>query len=84
MSGGQALRVSLVRALAARPRIIFADEPTASLDTASKIGVHEILSDLTDTNELTVVMVSHDPVSKSYADRIIYMRDGSIESDTAQ
>lgn len=84
LSGGQALRVSLVRALAARPRIIFADEPTASLDTASKTEVHEILSDLTDTNELTVVMVSHDPVSKSYADRIIYMRDGGIESDTVQ
>lgn len=82
LSGGQALRVSVARALAHRPGILFADEPTASLDTESKHHVHGILKTLTDEDELTVVMVSHDEISEAYADRVIRLQDGVVRSDT--
>lgn len=77
LSGGQAQRVALVRALAHFPRIVFADEPTASLDTESKKDVHETLRFVADTGA-TVVMVSHEEMSKDYADRTIEMKDGVI------
>lgn len=77
LSGGQAQRVAVVRALAHFPRIVFADEPTASLDTESKKDVHETLRFVADTGS-TVVMVSHEEMSQDYADRTIRMRDGRI------
>lgn len=84
LSGGQALRVSLVRALAQHPKLVFADEPTAALDSTSKIEIYDMLESLTYDNELGVVMVSHDPASQEYADRIIYLKDGAVESDKRQ
>jgi putative ABC transport system ATP-binding protein len=78
LSGGQQQRVAVARALAARPRIVFADEPTGNLD--SRTGT-EILTFLTGAvHELgqTVVMVTHDPVAASHADRVVFLADGHI------
>ena len=78
LSGGQQQRVAVARALASRPQIIFADEPTGNLD--SRTGA-EILSFMrTAVRELgqTIVMVTHDPVAASYADRAVFLADGRI------
>src|SRR6187401_2568499 len=78
LSGGQQQRVAVARALAARPSIIFADEPTGNLD--SRAGA-EILSFMrTAVREFgqTIVMVTHDPVAASYADRAVFLADGRI------
>jgi putative ABC transport system ATP-binding protein len=78
MSGGQQQRVAVARALATKPEIIFADEPTGNLD--SRTGA-EILAFMgTAVRELgqTIVMVTHDPVAASYADRAVFLADGKI------
>jgi putative ABC transport system ATP-binding protein len=78
LSGGQQQRVAVARALASKPAIIFADEPTGNLD--SRTGA-EILSFMRQTvRELgqTIVMVTHDPVAASYADRAVFLADGCI------
>ena len=78
LSGGQQQRVAVSRALASKPNIIFADEPTGNLD--SKTG-NEILDFMrlatTDLNQ-TIVMVTHDPVAASYSDRVIFLEDGMV------
>ncbi len=78
LSGGQQQRVAVSRALASKPNIIFADEPTGKLD--SKTG-NEILDFMklatTDLNQ-TIVMVTHDPVAASYSDRVIFLEDGRV------
>jgi len=78
LSGGQQQRVAVARALASRPQIIFADEPTGNLD--SKTGA-EILAFMkhavTDLHQ-TIVMVTHDPVAAAYADRVIFLADGKV------
>jgi putative ABC transport system ATP-binding protein len=81
LSGGQQQRVAVARALASKPHIIFADEPTGNLD--SRTGA-EILSFMRQAvNELgqTIVMVTHDPVAASYADRAVFLADGRIVDD---
>jgi len=81
LSGGQQQRVAVARALASRPEIVFADEPTGNLD--SRTGA-EILSFMrTAVREFgqTVVMVTHDPVAASYADRAVFLADGRIVDD---
>jgi putative ABC transport system ATP-binding protein len=81
LSGGQQQRVAVARALASRPDIVFADEPTGNLD--SRTGA-EILSFMrTAVRELgqTIVMVTHDPVAASYADRAVFLADGRIVDD---
>ena len=81
LSGGQQQRVAVARALASRPEIVFADEPTGNLD--SRAGA-EILSFMrTAVRELgqTIVMVTHDPVAASYADRAVFLADGRIVDD---
>ncbi len=81
LSGGQQQRVAVARALAARPEIIFADEPTGNLD--SRTGA-EILSFMrTAVREFgqTIVMVTHDPIAASYADRAVFLADGRIVDD---
>ena len=88
LSGGQQQRVAVARALASRPQIIFADEPTGNLD--SKTGA-EILAFMkhavTDLGQ-TIVMVTHDPVAAGYADRVIFLADGKVvdevENPTAE
>lgn len=78
LSGGQQQRVSCARALITRPDVIFADEPTGNLDSASGAEVLGFLR--TSVRELgqTVIMVTHDPVAASYADRVIFLADGQI------
>ena len=81
LSGGQQHRVAVARALASRPQIIFADEPTGNLD--SKTGA-EILAFMkhavTDLHQ-TIVMVTHDPVAAAYADRVIFLADGKVVAE---
>ena len=78
LSGGQQQRVAVARALATRPQIIFADEPTGNLDTRSGAEVLGIMRDSVRKLGQTVVMVTHDPVAAGYADRAIFLVDGRV------
>ena len=81
LSGGQQQRVAVARALATRPQIIFADEPTGNLDTRSGAEVLHIMQDSVRELGQTVVMVTHDPVAAGYADRAIFLVDGQVVSE---
>jgi putative ABC transport system ATP-binding protein len=78
LSGGQQQRVACARALAGKPEIIFADEPTGNLDSRSSGEVLGILRSCVDELGQTVVIVTHDPRAASYADRVIFLADGRI------
>jgi putative ABC transport system ATP-binding protein len=78
LSGGQQQRVAAARALASRPDIVFADEPTGALDRRSGIELLGLLRGAVDELEQTVVMVTHDPTAASYADRVVFLADGHI------
>ncbi|WP_443043979.1 ABC transporter ATP-binding protein [Streptomyces sp. NBC_00322] len=78
LSGGQQQRVAVARALASRPDIIFGDEPTGNLDSRSGAEVLGFLRNSVRELGQTVVMVTHDPVAASYADRVIFLADGRI------
>jgi putative ABC transport system ATP-binding protein len=78
LSGGQQQRVAVARALASRPEIIFADEPTGNLDSRSGAEILGFLRNSVRELGQTVVMVTHDPVAASYADRVIFLADGRI------
>ena len=78
LSGGQQQRVAVARALASRPRIVFADEPTGNLDSRSGAEILGFLRRAVDDMGQTVVMVTHDPVAASYADRALFLADGQI------
>lgn len=78
LSGGERQRVAIARAIIHQPKILFADEPTASLDTKRSKDVMELLRELTKTLNLTTLMVTHDEEMLPYSDRIITMRDGYI------
>ena len=84
LSGGQQQRVAVARALASRPDIIFADEPTGNLD--SKTGA-EILSFMkraaTDMGQ-TIVMVTHDPIAASYTDTVLFLADGKLDGEMSE
>jgi putative ABC transport system ATP-binding protein len=81
MSGGQQQRVAVARALASRPAVIFADEPTGNLDSKSSDEVLRLLRRAVDDFGQTVVMVTHDPYSASFADRLVVLKDGRIVHD---
>ena len=81
LSGGQEQRVAIARALVARPEVIFCDEPTGALDSAAAADVLGLLREAVDTGRQTVVMVTHDPVAASYADRVLFLADGAIVDD---
>jgi putative ABC transport system ATP-binding protein len=76
LSGGQQQRVAIARALVTRPEVVFADEPTGALDTRSGREVLGLLRQVVDGLGQTVVMVTHDPVAASYADRVLFLADG--------
>jgi putative ABC transport system ATP-binding protein len=78
MSGGQQQRVAVARALASRPEIIFADEPTGNLDSRAGAEVLTFMRRAVDEMGQTIVMVTHDPTAASYADRIVFLADGRI------
>lgn len=81
LSGGQQQRVAIARALINKPQIIFADEPTGNLDSASSAEVLQLLSCLVEKYGQTVLMVTHDPVAASYANRVLILEDGEICED---
>ncbi len=83
LSGGQQQRVAVARALAARPEIIFADEPTGNLDSHSGTEVLDFMRSAVHDLGQTIVMVTHDPVAASYADRAVFLADGRIVTDIA-
>ncbi|MEV7088372.1 ABC transporter ATP-binding protein [Streptomyces sp. NPDC093085] len=78
LSGGQQQRVAVARALAAQPEIIFGDEPTGNLDSRAGAEILGFLRRSVDELGQTIVMVTHDPVAASYADRVVYLADGRI------
>jgi len=78
LSGGQQQRVAVARALATRPDVLFADEPTGSLDSRSGAEILSFLRHAVDQLGQTVVMVTHDPVAASYADQVLFLADGRI------
>ena len=78
MSGGQQQRVACARALASKPSIVFADEPTGNLDSTSSAEVLGFLRRSVDEFGQTIVMVTHDPVAASYTDRVLFLADGKI------
>jgi len=81
LSGGEQQRVALARAFILRPPIVLADEPTGNLDTVNGAAVLKLLLDLNKVEGTTLVLVTHDPVLATYADRRITLRDGLILSD---
>ncbi|MCY1647760.1 ATP-binding cassette domain-containing protein [Caulobacter sp. SL161] len=80
LSGGEQQRVALARALAARPALLFADEPTGNLDGATATSVADLMFNLVTEVGAAMVMVTHDPVLATRADRIVRMADGRIVS----
>ena len=78
LSGGQQQRVAVARALASRPELVFADEPTGNLDSRSGNEVLQFLRKSVDELGQTVVMVTHDAVAASYSDRVLFLADGRI------
>ncbi|WP_407061493.1 ABC transporter ATP-binding protein [Actinomadura napierensis] len=81
LSGGQQQRVACARALVARPDVIFADEPTGNLDSRAGAEVLGFLRASVREMGQTIVMVTHDPVAASYADRVVFLRDGRTVSE---
>jgi putative ABC transport system ATP-binding protein len=80
LSGGQKQRVAIARALVTDPNVIFADEPTGNLDSESGLQIMEILASLHDKGR-TVLLVTHETQTAEFANRIIRMKDGRVESD---
>ncbi|MBC8988740.1 ABC transporter ATP-binding protein [Micromonospora chalcea] len=84
LSGGQQQRVAIARALATRPEVIFSDEPTGALDSRTATEVLTLLRAVVDEHGQTVVMVTHDPIAASYADRVLVLADGAMVADLPQ
>ena len=84
LSGGQQQRVAAARALVSRPEIVFADEPSGTLDSKSGAELLSFMRRAVREFNQTIVMVTHDPVAASYADRIVFLADGSIVDDMTE
>ncbi|TFV29935.1 ABC transporter ATP-binding protein [Streptomyces sp. T1317-0309] len=78
LSGSQQQRIAVARALASRPQIVFADEPTRNLDSRSGAEVLGLLRDSVQELGQTVVMVTHDPMAAAHADRVVFLADGRL------
>jgi putative ABC transport system ATP-binding protein len=81
LSGGQQQRVAIARALVTRPEVLFADEPTGALDSTTGREVLTMLRGLVDRENQTIVMVTHDPLAASYADRVVFLADGRVAGE---
>ena len=84
LSGGQQQRVAVARALASKPEIIFADEPTGNLDSRTGGEVLKFMRQAVDELGQTIVMVTHDAVAASFADRIVFLADGRVAGEMLQ
>ena len=78
LSGGQQQRVAVARALASRPEVVFADEPTGNLDSTTGAEILSFMRRAVNEYDQTIVMVTHDPVAAAYADRVLFLADGRI------
>ncbi|WP_342024257.1 ABC transporter ATP-binding protein [Arthrobacter citreus] len=83
LSGGQQQRVAVARALLTRPHVVFGDEPTGNLDSKSGAEVLSLLRRSTREMGQSIIMVTHDPVAASYADRVVLMNDGALVGELA-
>ena len=83
LSGGQQQRVAVARALAGRPEIIFADEPTGNLDSKASAEILEFMRRAVHDLGNTIVMVTHDPIAASYASRVVFLADGRVIDELA-
>jgi putative ABC transport system ATP-binding protein len=81
LSGGQQQRVAVARALASRPQIIFADEPTGNLDSTTGAEILQFMRRAVTEFGQTIVMVTHDPVAAAYADRAVFVADGKLDGE---
>ena len=81
LSGGQQQRVAVARALATDPAVLFADEPTGNLDSKTSVEIMGLVTELNRTQQITVVLVTHEPEMAGYARRRIVIHDGRIASD---
>jgi putative ABC transport system ATP-binding protein len=84
LSGGQQQRVAIARALVTRPTVVFADEPTGNLDSKTGAEILELLRSSVIDYGQTLVMVTHDPVASSHADRVLFLADGRIVRDAGR
>ncbi len=84
LSGGQQQRVAIARALVSRPTVLFADEPTGNLDSATSAEILELVRRSVDELGQTTVMVTHDAVAATIADRVLFLADGQIAKSLAR
>jgi putative ABC transport system ATP-binding protein len=84
LSGGQQQRVAVARALASRPSIVFADEPTGNVDSRAGAEILSFMRKAVDDLGQTIVMVTHDPVAAAYGDRVVFLADGRIVDEMAE
>ena len=80
LSGGEQQRVSIARAVINKPKILFADEPTANLDSESAVIVMNLMRELADKHNQTIILVTHEPDDEKYLDRIVHLKDGKISN----
>ncbi len=81
LSGGQQQRVAIARAIVSQPRVLFADEPTGNLDSATSVEIMKLLTALNEQRGITIVMVTHEPDIAAWTHRVVKFRDGLIEND---
>jgi putative ABC transport system ATP-binding protein len=84
LSGGQQQRVAIARALVSQPTVVFADEPTGNLDSATSGEILDLMRNSVDELGQTTVMVTHDPRAAAIADRILFLADGLVVKDMRQ
>ncbi len=81
LSGGQQQRVAIARALVTNPAVVFADEPTGALDSKTAREILALMQESVQVHDQTIVMVTHDPVAASYADRVVFLTDGLVVAE---
>jgi len=84
LSGGQQQRVAVARALASRPKIIFADEPTGNLDSRTSAEILKFMREAVSDLQQTIVMVTHDPTAASFSDRVVFLADGTVAGEMTE